>query len=81
MNTDTLTKQIIKWKWYLIIDTPVSYESEMELLEDHSAEEASAKWIFKSDRTHLILQIRNRVCQMLSLAFMIAEDKKFQGIF
>lgn len=62
-------------------DTPPSPESEMELLEDQSAEEASAKRIFKSDRTNLILQIRSRVCQMLSLAFMAVEDKKFQGIF
>lgn len=63
------------------IDSPASHESEMELLEDHSAEQASPKQIFKSDRMNLILQIRNRVCQMLSLAFMTVEDKKFQGIF
>lgn len=63
------------------IDTPASHEYEMELLEDHSAEEASAKQIFKSDRTNLILKIRSRICQMLSPAFMTVEDKKFQGIF
>lgn len=63
------------------IDTPANHESEMELTEDRSAEEASAKWSLKSDRTNLILQIRSRVCPMLSLAFMAVEDKKFQDIF
>lgn len=72
---------MLKWKLFLPTDTPVSHESEMELLEDPSAEEAPAKWIFKSDRTNLILQIRSRVCQMLGLAFVTVEDKKFQGTF
>lgn len=63
------------------MDTPANHESEMELWEDHSAEEASAKWILKSDRTNLILKIRSRACQILSLAFVTVEDKKFQGIF
>lgn len=63
------------------MDTPAKHESEMELSEDHSAEEASARWILKCDRTNLILQMRSRACQMLSLSFMTVEDKKFQGIF
>lgn len=41
------------------IDIPATHESEMELSEDHSSEEASAKWICKSDRTNLILQSSN----------------------
>ena len=56
-------------------DMPATQESEMELSEDHSWEEASAKWTHKSDGTNLILQISKRVCKMLSLASMALENK------
>lgn len=41
------------------IDIPATHESKMELSEDHSSEETSAKWIYKSDRTNVILQSSN----------------------
>lgn len=57
------------------IDFPAAHESETELSEDHSSEEASAKQICKSDRTNSPHQQ-----QMFSLASMTSENKQFKGI-
>lgn len=77
---DMLNKQTKNKLEIMPIDVPATHDSEMELSKDHSSEEASAKWIYKSDRTNLILQISNRVCKMLSLASMTLENN-FRAFF